>query len=378
MRPRRLLSLVAATTTAVALALAGAAPAGAYTTTPVACAQPDGRVSAIVLSAGVAYLGGQFTTVRDRNGTTQPRAHLAAVDMATCSLTGWRADTDGEVTALTVSAGVVYAGGAFTAMQGVPRGRLAGITTAGGLTALDGRLDGPVLGLAVRSGVLFAGGAFLTAGTSTRTRLAAWSLSSGTLLAGWAPRATGTVRSLATDASRVYVGGDFTKVNGLTSATHLTALDPGTGAVLSGFSPSPAVPVEQVVVDGNGVWVAGGGGGGRLATYRLDGTSAHTPWFTDGDVQTVTLAGGTVVAGGHFDNACLGGQTSTVSCVSPTTRKKAFAVDRASGTLTSWAPRFNSTLGLYASAYDASTGRLWVGGDFTTVDGRAVAHLASF
>ncbi|TQJ10136.1 hypothetical protein [Lapillicoccus jejuensis] len=377
MRPRRLLTIVAAGATASALALAGAAPAGAYTTTPVTCAQPDGRVSAIALSGGVAYLGGRFTTVRDRNGTSQPRAHLAAVDLATCSLTGWRADTDGEVTALAVSSGVVYAGGSFTTVQGAARSRLAGVTTAGGLTGLDGRLDGSVLGLAVRSGVLYAGGTFRTSGGAVRNRLAAWS-TSGNGLTGWAPTASAAVEAVATDATRVYVGGDFAKVGGDPAATHLAALDPTSGAVLPTFRPRPAFPVRGIAVDSSVVAVAGAGGGGRLATYRLDGTLARTPWQTDGDVQTVTLAGSTLVAGGHFARVCLGGRTATTNCADPVTRKKGFAVDRASGTVTGWGPRFNSAGGLFASAYDAATGRLWVGGDFTTVDGRAVPHLAVF
>lgn len=364
----------------VALVLGAAYPATAVGSAPLACAQPNGRVTAIVVSGGVAYLGGRFTSVTDRNNTVRTRGHLAAVDTSTCSLLPWQADTNGEVRALTVSSGVVYAGGPFTTVKGASRGRLAGITTGGSLTSFSPGLDGTVNALTTRNGVVYAGGDFTHAAGSARNRLAAWSIASGALVGSWTPSPSSQVLALASDSSRIYVGGGFAKLNGLTSARHLTAVDPTTGAVDSSFKPGANFPVDDVVTDSRGVYAAGTGAGGRIGLWNLNGTLQRPLYVTDGDVQTLTVGAGSVFAAGHFADFCRGGKSTGTPavCLDPVPRKKALEISLSDGALTSWSPTLNSALGVFSSEIDPATGSLWLGGDFTQVNFKPVAHLAVF
>lgn len=365
---------------ALALVAGTVSPATAVGATPLACAQPDGRVTAIAVSGGVAYLGGRFTAVKDKGGTVRARAHLAAVDTSTCDLLPWQADTNGEVMALAVSSGVVFAGGAFTTVKGLSRARLAGVTTGGSVTSFSPGLDGTVNALTTRNGVVYAGGAFTHAGASTRTRLAAWSVSSGALVSSWTPSSPSKVLSLAADSTRVYVAGGFTKLNGLTSARHLAAVDPTTGAVDGSFRPGVSFPVDQVVTDSRGVYAAGAGGGGKVGLWNRNGSLQRPIYVTDGDVQTVAVGASSVYAGGHFANFCQGGKSSGTppTCLNPLPRKKALEIALSSGAVTGWAPTLNSPLGAFSSAVDPATGRLWMGGDFTQVNAKPVGHLAVF
>src|SRR6266700_4451919 len=160
----------------VAKALVGQAPQGA---------QPDGRVSAIAISGTTIYLGGQFTHVTTVGGSSQPRAHLAAVDATTGDLLPWASSTNLPVDALAVSAaGTVFAGGEFTTVNGQARTRLAAIDgVSGTLGSWNPAASNTVRALAASAvnGLLYAGGDFKTIGAATRVRLAAFSLSSGAL-----------------------------------------------------------------------------------------------------------------------------------------------------------------------------------------------------
>src|SRR3954452_7668367 len=100
--------------------------------------------------------------------------------------------------------------------------------TGAGLTAVavsTWQTDASVLGLAVAKGKAYVGGRFLTvrppgaaAGTHevSRTYLAAFSQSTGALDAGMNHLLNGIVWAVvaSADGSRVYAGGDFTRVDG--------------------------------------------------------------------------------------------------------------------------------------------------------------------
>jgi hypothetical protein len=97
-------------------------------------------------------------------------------------------------------------------------------------------------------------------------------------------------------------------------------------------------------------------------------------------VQSVTVDGDSLYAGGHFTNYCVGntGAGSPFVCSNPLLRRKAFEVSLSSGKLTSWAPRFNSPRGVFAAAVDPATHALWMGGDFTKVGAKPINHLVRF
>jgi outer membrane protein assembly factor BamB len=120
----------------------------------------------------------------------------------------------------------------------------------------------------------------------------------------------------------------------------------------------------------------GGHLGGQLDAYNAATGSRRWQRFADGDVQTVSVAGSDVLAGGHFLNACNGGGGgSPWVCTVPIQRERFFATD-ADGTLQPWNPGGNSRYGVWALRSDAT--HIVAGGDFTVVNGTHQARYAEF
>lgn len=349
---------------------------------PRGCAHPNGRVSAITVSGTTAYLGGSFTAVADRSGSPRGRAGLAAVDTVTCELLPWTATTDGVVNALAVAGGSVYVGGTFTQVNNTARSYLAAVSAADGtLRSSVTGADSPVEALTATSSTVFVGGDFGRVNGVVRSRLAAFDAGDGSLVNGWAPSADRTVNALAVsaDGNSLYLGGKFTAVNGDSSRQQLSAVTTSTGA-LTTFKPDVPNPVLALAADAHGVYAATDGPGGHLQLLNLDGTVKWPVMQTDGGVQAVAVNGDSVYAGGHFANYCVGntGHGGPFVCDTNLQRPKIMEVSVSTGSVTSWAPKFNSALGVLAAATDAS-GALWTGGDFTKVNtDRTQAHLAVF
>jgi hypothetical protein len=385
MHTRPLLTGIATTALVVGVVMPAQASVAIDATLP--CAQPDGRVSAMVISGRTVYLGGTFTHVKNLRGDPQPRAHLAAVNADTCELLSWRADTDGDVYALEAANGVVYAGGDFLRVGGLVRSRLAALdATSAGVRAFDGGADKPVRALETVAGTLFAGGDFTRAQGATRSRLAAFDTASGVVRGDWKPSASSGVLTMArsSDGQELYVGGNFTTIGGA-AKPYMASLGVADGSVDAAFKPwsqynQAPFPILNVTADSRGLYAGGGGSGGHLVLWNLDGSLQQPVYQTDGGVQSVSVAGATLYVGGHFTNYCVGntGAGRPFLCTNPLSRRKAFEVSLSTGNLTSWAPRFNSPHGVIASAVDPATGSLWMAGDFTKVGTKAVDHLAHF
>ena len=170
---------------------------------------------------------------------------------------------------------------------------------------------------AISGDAVYAGGSFSSArpagaaaGTSESARynLLSYSLSSGNL-GGFAPNVNGEVRSLLVSGSRLYVGGDFTKVDGVTR-NHLVAFDLSTGKVDTTFNVDVNGPVYAIDATSSSVYVGGqftsanGNNRGRLAAFRASDGAVLAGWTpkTDGaSVKALLVApGGNVIAGGSF------------------------------------------------------------------------------
>ncbi len=67
-------------------------------------------------------------------------------------------------------------------------------------------------------------------------------------------------------------------------------------------------PVLDVVVTRTTIFAAADGPGGHLRALDLDGTSRWNV-TADGAVQALTLLGGVLYAGGHFDHVCVSAAT---------------------------------------------------------------------
>jgi len=149
------------------------------------------------------------------------------------------------------------------------------------------------------------------AGTSEipRSYILAYDITTGELISSWAPtlNAQGLTIAASSDGSRVYVGGDFTQVSGVTR-NRVAALDPTTGAVLP-FGASLNARV-RTLTESNGVLYAGGifstSSGQprtRLAAFSAS-TGALLNWTPTADAEVMSIiapaGSGKVVVGGRF------------------------------------------------------------------------------
>jgi hypothetical protein len=331
----------------------------------------NGRVSAIVISNGIVYVGGSFSIAYDRAGHPFTRHNLAAFN-ANGTPTAWNPNANGAVHALAASGSRIFAAGAFTSIHGHSARRIAAIGLGGGWL-WGGGAGGTVRTVKVANNRVFIGGSFRKVQGQRRNRLAALGPVHGTLTR-WNPDADSTVYALAPLGSRIFVGGAFTTI-GNHKAPHLVDLSQTTGARIR-FASHPDYAVFGIALGSSNLYVAGAGAGGHIASYTFAGARR---WFrvVDGAAAATVVAGKQVVFGGHFNNVCQGntGGGSPFTCTTPISRRHLLSTTPG-GALASWAPDVNSTLGVFAVR--ATKTRVWVGGDFTSVGPFTRRHLTRF
>jgi hypothetical protein len=290
-----------------------------------------------------------------------------------------RPSVNGSVYALAVSAdgSTVYAGGLFTTVNGSSRTNFAAIGSSGAGTVLPWKsnANAAVRAFVVSGTTLYVGGGFRKVQGTPRFGLAAIDGTSGTLLS-WAPSVTNpgstavpVVRGLAAAGSDVVAVGKFSSANGPGEAPQAepnqARFDAVTGARLP-WADNYAVTTYGIVTDGSEYFVAAGGSGGSILRFSAGGTERWRV-HTDGDVQSIGLFQGQVIAGGHF-LVTDGKDLPRLVAVSPSG-----SVDA------SWRPNPNGVdSGTWAIA-GTSAGVLYVGGGFTAVNGSsAFAKFAQF
>jgi hypothetical protein len=279
----------------------------------------DGIVFSLALSGSELVVGGDFTSV---NGGVA-RNSLASFSVASSAVSAWNPDVHGRVYALTLSGGDVYAGGQFDRVNGsTPRNGLAAFPAAGTGTALDWGprvgVNEQVLALDSIGSTIYAGGAFTTIDGTPRSRLAAVD-TSGTLTP-WNPGADDTVYALTHAGSVVYAGGGFHHVNGAVLRGGAAAFDTaGTGTVTA-WDPRPGpnsdwtgwvtalVHSESVMYLGGWFDTVGDCTSSCVSTPNLAAVSLSTgaPFPTwrpgvDNYVWGLALAPQGLVAGGFFN-----------------------------------------------------------------------------
>ena len=326
---------------------------------------PDANGEAFVVSPSGSdvLVGGEFGSV---NGVG--RSNIAALDAETGVLvSGFTAAANAEVSALEVSANgaTIYVGGKFTEFNGVARGHLVAVNATTGATraGFTGEASLHVRSFHRLGDVLYVGGDFSNIGGRFRLRIAALDPATGAALMGWNPQADGSVRALASspDGSLLYVGGLFDTLGGLVRE-EIGAVSIATGDVDPGFNPGTNRRVYDFAVTPESVFVAMGGGGGRLFAFHPVNGSMQWEVAGDGDFQAVVARGDRVYAGGHFHNA--GGESPDFLLAANVLTG---AVD------TSWNASASGGNGVFAIT-DVD-GRLWMGGEFDKLTGRAAHHV---
>ncbi|GAB2590287.1 LamG domain-containing protein [Microlunatus antarcticus] len=244
---------------------------------------------------------------------------------------------------------------------------------------------------AIVGDAVYAGGSFSSArpagaaaGTSEsrRTNLLAYSISTGALKS-FAPSLNGIVRvtALSPDKKRLYVGGEFTTVNGATR-NRLVAFDTGTGAVVGSFNVNLGGPVYAIAATSSTVYVGGqftqanGVNRGRFAAFRASDGGLLSAWAPkSGDYQAVrallVAPGGNVIAGGQF--ATVG----TLSSSTLTSAPGSVSLDPTTGAAKTWAvnkvvKQYGTDGGVLSLKTDGTTvygAGFWFGGTQSNFEG---------
>ncbi len=340
----------------------------------------NGTVLALAASGNTVYLGGTFSIVGPATGSG------TVVSPVTAEPLGTSPEIAGTVNAV-VSDG---AGGWFVAgsIVGIGDGQcsnLAHVDQDGGVSPWHPAIDGPIYALARSGWVLYVGGAFQHADGEPRSNAAAFDARSGQLT-GWNPSVDNLVRVMAAHRGCVFIGGRFTRVGGQLR-NHLAKVTGDTGVTLPWVVDANS-DVASFALAGDTLYI--GGYFGVIAGEQrslLAAVDAETGALTSFDphgvaeplsdydalpsaVKALAISGGSLFVGGHFVG--MGGQD----------RVGLAEVDRVSGAATGWAP----SLGPVYSGWPTPSvhtltlcdGKIYLGGDFSTVDGLPRGRAAQF
>jgi concanavalin A-like lectin/glucanase superfamily protein len=387
----------------VTLSLAGAGllpppPASALADTVGAVDLPmwqtNGIVVAMTVANNVLYVAGDFTSVRPPGAALGvdevTRTRLAAFDATTGDLLPWDHSADLVVQALVPSPDGtrLYVGGKFNTIDGENRRRLAAFDTATGDLLADWTpsAGGNVTSLDAFGTTIYAGGSFTAMNGDARSRLAAVDETGATL--PWAPGSDKTISALAVsdDGSRVVVGGYMDALNGDTSYHKVGIVYPA-GHAQEGqnapFADKSVIPcstsrVTTLIAHGSNFYggAEGTGGGCFDGTFAVQASDGVRVWRDGclGATQAVLPLGDYLYVGSHTHNC------ATVQGGFPEQYPRAnhlHAEGLTDGVIPHWWPNTNGQpLGPEALATDGA--RLFVGGDFTTVNKKPQQGLTVF
>ena len=249
---------------------------------------PNASIAALDAIGSTVYLGGSFTSLTPTPATPliqYNRNRLAAVSASGIGIpTNWNPNLDDAVFALTHVGTTLYAGGAFTKVNGTTsRGGGAAFPATGTATATPwdpqtvlGTEPGLVFSLAASGSEMYVGGIFDSAGGLLSPSVTAVSLTLGVSNASWAPVADGNVYALALAPQGLVMGGSFTATGFPPAGSANNANEPA-AAYRGGFAlvrALPDAPASVTATPGDGTatvtWQPPAyTGGGPVTSYAL-------------------------------------------------------------------------------------------------------------
>lgn len=310
---------------------------------------------------------------------TQAAANTAAEALLECVEDMFSIDINGAVHSLAIdSAGRLLLGGDFTELGGVSRYRLARLINVTPDELFNPSADGRVNAINVLADdSVIIGGSFTNVNSSSRSRIARLD-SSGILDESFNPNASNVVFAVGhrTDGS-VLVCGSFTSIGGGSQAWH-AKISSETGVLDASYSPnvrSVTAGTRAIAIDGSGRAYIGGRfadidfiGGTNFARITTAGEyDATCPVNTSGGASDIVSAIGRQSNG----NIIIGGYFSSINGVSRTNIGR---VTNA-GVLDSFNPSSNNEIFVISVADDDS---FYVGGRFTSIGGQTRTKLARF
>ncbi|WP_037731992.1 hypothetical protein [Streptomyces megasporus] len=408
-RRRSVTTLLAAVLLGLSSLALGTGPAHAageptLTADPLSTWQTDGVVWALAHAGGVVYVGGTFDHIRPPGapaGTDElPRENFAAFDAVTgeplpCAprFTGG----SGTVRALKASpdGSLLFIGGSFGNAGGVGRSNTAALRTADCTVdpAWKPVVSSTVRAIDVTDTTVYIGGQFSTVQGQTRTRVAALTYSGGLLpfnvtVEGSSisndPTPGINAITVAPRYNKVIIGGRFTSVNGslLNSVHGLVGLDATTGRItntFTGWIPRRSA-VKALVNDGTNFYLGAEGTGGGV----FDGRAAGR--LSDGAMLWKDTCLGATQAVVPHQGVLYSGSHAHDCGQTPggfpehNNRQHLLAQSIADKTILPWFPDTNDGIGeqIGPRAMVMADGILWTGGEFTTVNEQPQQGLTRF
>ncbi|MBO2446992.1 hypothetical protein J4573_07815 [Actinomadura barringtoniae] len=240
------------------------------------------------------------------DGTAVPATRTGAETAATVTteaLPTWQ--VDGVVWSMATVGNTVYATGSFTKARPpgtspgdakeVARGNVLAfdITTGNLITSFNHTLNaqGRRIVASPDGKRVYVGGDFTAVDGKEHKRIAAFDTATGKLVDGFAPQASARVSGIAATDSTVYFGGNFFNVNGK-SRTRLAAVKASNGANLDAWKPTVDDEVMALAVAPGDKRVIIGGkfqhlnGENKVGVGAVDATSAAMAAWTSRPVPT--------------------------------------------------------------------------------------------
>jgi trimeric autotransporter adhesin len=373
--------------------------------------------------SGGWYIGGTFTTV---NGQARPGLARIAANGTLLPLA--LSACNGTIHALARQGNTLYLAGSFSSVNGSTRNRLCAIdVNTGVLTSFAPNVSYTVNTMLIYNSRLFIGGGFSYVNATSRDGIAAFDLPAHTL-SSWQIEGGGvggSVYHMVQDGSFLYLGGVIVTLGGnYLPRNNLAAVNINTGATTS-WNPSTNEPVNWLEVDGPGnvVYIGGdfttvNGSTRRFAAAVSISTSGLYTWnaqlllsgWQTGRVRSLAKAGNVIFLAGTFTSA--GGQSRnsfaavsadlgtvlpwTINCTGveagysvrvsgsevflsntstcgSLTRQRLAAVNATTGQLLPWDPSANNTVLALAN----TSGTVYAGGSFTTIGTETRTRLAA-
>jgi len=332
-------------------------------------------VHALLSWNGYLYVGGRFTAVDGTALQAQGIARWTGSNWQTISNPG--AGGNGIIYAMTVYQGKLIVGGDFTGIGGSSANNLAAYDPATGTwSSVGGGVNGPVQALYVYQGELLVGGVFTRVGLSPNEQtIAYFARWDGASWKAPDPRnpshlLAGGVLAFAEYNGKLYLGGTFPAAYyNETDKAYLAIWDKSTQRVLPAYPAGQEADnfVRSLAVWNNKLYIGGDfqmiGGVSSPRLAALSGTTyeAVPGSPTNGQVRALLATPSHLYVAGNFTNA--GGQT-----INRVARLSSGGV---------WSNLGSGIGPLVVNALALHNGYLYAGGNFTQDGaGQPLAHIA--
>lgn len=336
----------------------------------------DSRVKVITIAGSDIYLGGSFFNISGtkRQGFAKLNNTTGAVNGTYKINVGASSGGVPEISVISISGSEVYVGGDFIAANVKNATRLAKISMVDGTIDENWNWDfsgGPLQDIATDGTYIYVAGSSGRITPDIFAKFPRINISTGIPDENWSGYVDNTIYELHVDGDYIYLGGNFTYVqgdNGYIARNRVARIELSTGDVDT-WNPNANNLVECFVVDGNDIYVGGqfttidGESRNRLA--KLNNTTGEVDATWDPGASSSVVAIDTdddyVYVGGYFSSA--GGET----------RNNIARLNKTDGDAdANWNPNANSVV----RDLKINNGNIYIAGQFTEIGSTTISGVA--